>query len=408
MAIYFVDPYKKYYDKLNVASGLSASSSKVQERASFLVSSASRLSTQVGAAAWLEKGQKEIVSSTLPSLSKGVQSLSDGITSSLVVAVDMAVNQLLPTVTELKANDELYEKYLNELNSLVEPSPRYETRRVSLFSKETETVETEAYKQYVAEKTRLETEVAKYKKLCEDGVAKADGIATSINGLSSSLVTIKATGASMDGENYAGSKIYYLTADMEVSRTNTLINYGEYYVVNTAYPVIDYYNHIQKYGIYQEATTDYRNKCLGVSYLYARDLTVGSAKKDMDSAYAGAETWYTMTNSPEEQTALDIVYREITAGRPVAMNVKGPTYRHWVTVVGFKTDVTSAADLKAEDLLILDSWDGKVERMDCEDSRVFIDGKNCGHPNYDWRIDVLKTERYAKIGTGGYTTSANA
>jgi len=109
MAIYFVDPYKKYYDKLNVASGLSASSSKVQERASFLVSSASRLSTQVGAAAWLEKGQKEIVSSTLPSLSKGVQSLSDGITSSLVVAVDMAVNQLLPTVTELKANDELYE-----------------------------------------------------------------------------------------------------------------------------------------------------------------------------------------------------------------------------------------------------------------------------------------------------------
>ena len=408
MAIYFVDPYKTYYDKLNAASGLTASSSKVQEKTSFLVSSVSRLSTQVGSASWLEKGQKEVVSSTLPALSKAVQSLSDGIAATLVVAVDMAVNQLLPTVTELKANDELYEKYLNELNSLVEPSPRYETRRVSWFSKETETVETDAYKEYVAKKTKLEAEVAKYKKLCEDGVAKANEIATSINALSGSLVTVKATGADMDGRNYPGSKEYYLTADMEVSRTNALINYGEYYVVNTAFPVIDYYNHIQKYGIYQDATTDYRNKCLGVSYLYARDLSVGSAKKDMDSAYAGAETWYTMTNSPEEEIALDIVYREITAGRPVAMNVKGPTYRHWVTVVGFKTDVSSADELRAEDLLILDSWDGKVERMDCQDSRVFIDGKNCGHPNYDWRIDVLKPERYAKIGTGGYTTTANA
>ena len=72
--------------------------------------------------------------------------------------------------------------------------------------------------------------------------------------------------------------------------------------------------------------------------------------------------------------------------------------RHWVTVIGFKTEVESGSALKAEDLLILDAWDGEIERMDCEDSRVMASGRTTGQ-NYDWRIDKMNEDRLASIPT---------
>ena len=78
-------------------------------------------------------------------------------------------------------------------------------------------------------------------------------------------------------------------------------------------------------------------------------------------------------------------------------------------MVGFKTDVASADDLKAEDLLILDSWDGKLERMDCSGSRKFVPGSECGHTGkYDWRVDVIEEEYYQYAGTGKKNNTANA
>jgi hypothetical protein len=80
-------------------------------------------------------------------------------------------------------------------------------------------------------------------------------------------------------------------------------------------------------------------------------------------------------------------------GRPMVLQVNGNkagTSRHFVTVVGFKEGVTSAKDLKETDLLIIDSWDGKIERMDTETSRFMTSGAQC-HKDYSgYRLRVLK------------------
>ena len=41
-----------------------------------------------------------------------------------------------------------------------------------------------------------------------------------------------------------------------------------------------------------------------------------------------------------------------------------PGTRHFVEVVGYRSSVTRREDLRVEDLLIIDSFDGKLESMD--------------------------------------------
>lgn len=398
MATFFIDPYKKYYDSLSSASGLVSSANALKEKSSYVLSVVSTLESKVSSAAWTETGHKELVSKNIPTLGASVMSLDKGICDGLVKAVDIAMNQLLPMVTKLKENDELYEKTKAELDSLVAP-PQYVTKK-KLFGG-TETVENEDYKKYVDKKNELEKKLQELEKICKECISDSDGFASTINGLDVGVSVKAQASSSMDGTNYDGVKEYYLTADMEVSRTNTLINYGEYYVVNTAYSVVDYYNHIQDKKIYQRGNKGYQSACLGVSYTHARDLIMKStAKNDIESAYKGCYHYFDNYIVDEEQDALTTIYNEVNAGRPVPINVKGPAGRHWVTVVGFKTNVTSASELKSEDLLILDSWDGLIERMDCSDSRKFVTGYDSGQ-KYAWRVEVLKESRLAEVPGNG-------
>ena len=69
---------------------------------------------------------------------------------------------------------------------------------------------------------------------------------------------------------------------------------------------------------------------------------------------------------------------------------KQGTSRHFVTVIGFKQGV-SRDSITEDDLLILDSWDGKIERMDQENSRFMTSGKDCGKSYSGYRLRVLKT-----------------
>lgn len=403
MATFFIDPYKTYYEKLNSATGMVSSSTSMQEKSSFLVSTSSRLSAQVGSASWVEQGHTELVTSTLPSLDSAVLLLNDSIVSGLVKAVDISINQLLPVLVELKDTDILYENALKELNSLVEPA-RYKTVK-HWWNGKSEQVETDEYREYVSKKTELEEKVTNLEKLCKTLVENAGNLATQINGLGGSVETISSKNivtSSTGGRNYDGVKEYALSSDMEVSRTSTLINYGEYYVVNTNYSVIDYYNHVQDTKLYQAANKKYYNSCSTVAHLHAKELTLGTSKGNSleDTITAGGiDTWYNKNNFIDEnkQVVLNEIYNELSQGRPVTLNCANNSGgRHWVTVVGFKTDVQSGSELTADDLLIFDAWDGKIERMDCEDSRVMASGRTTGQ-NYDWRIDKMNVDRLASV-----------
>lgn len=138
----------------------------------------------------------------------------------------------------------------------------------------------------------------------------------------------------------------------------------------------------------------YGDKCLSFAETHAYALYTGNTSDSAASAanypHGGAFTsWY----SDSEQETLQKIYSEIAAGRPVVVQVNGNkqgTSRHFVTVVGFKDGITDVSQLTQKDLLIMDSWDGKLERMDQANSRFFTTGKDCGKTYSGYYLRVLK------------------
>ena len=87
-----------------------------------------------------------------------------------------------------------------------------------------------------------------------------------------------------------------------------------------------------------------------------------------------------------------MVYNQIVEGKPVIMQVNGNssgTVRHFVTVVGVKSDVKKDT-ISESDLLILDSWDGKLESMDTEYSRFMTTGKETNKDYSGYYLRILK------------------
>jgi hypothetical protein len=136
------------------------------------------------------------------------------------------------------------------------------------------------------------------------------------------------------------------------------------------------------------------DKCLSFAETHAYALYTGntgdSAEKAANYPHSGA---FTSWHSDSEQETLSKIYSEISAGRPVVVQVNGNkkgTSRHFVTVVGFNKNVASSGHLTQKDLLIMDSWDGKIERMDQPNSRFFTTGKDCGKSYSGYYLRVLK------------------
>ena len=170
---------------------------------------------------------------------------------------------------------------------------------------------------------------------------------------------------------------------------------GSWTVVNTAMPVDRYALSLRSRGVYQGANPDrYNDKCLGFAYTHAWGLYNNNASYRGDDGmnYAGAGNFTTYIND-DLQDVLGVVYNEINAGHPVILQVNGNkqgTSRHFVTVVGYDSSVRNASTLQATDLLILDSYDAQLERMDQGNSRFVVTGAAC-HKDYSgYRIQYLK------------------
>jgi len=412
MPIYYVDPYKKYYEQLNNMTSMITKSANMVTNAELVCSTISRLQSQLETALWVELGHKELISNSIPNLSKSAKSLSNNISSNLKVAVDTAMNSLLPTVTELKEKDLQLENKKNELSNLKEPP----TSTNPITGEKTSN-----YIDYCNTKAALENEISTLDKICQDLVAKANSFVEQINGVSSKTQTVQnvevSTTPTISTEtvlNYSGVKEYTLSDSMIIGKTDTLINYGEYYVVNTAYSVEDYQRHILNKRIYQSGSNGFENSCSTIAHVYAKNLTMGYAYDDIRAAVkdggSSPDGYYNknLCISDNKQEVLSAVYSELSQGRPVTLNCANSNGgRHWITIVGFKTDVSSGQELKAEDLLILDPWDGQVERMDCSDSRIMATGSETGQTrNYTgYRIDRLNDNAIAEIPKNKLTSA---
>ncbi len=170
---------------------------------------------------------------------------------------------------------------------------------------------------------------------------------------------------------------------------------GTWQVVNTPIRPDKYATSLQNRKVCQNSDTKkYGGACLGFSDCHAWGLFKGNTSytaKD-GAGYAGASN-FKMYSNENKQSVLKVIYEEIKAGRPCILHVNGNkqgTSRHFVTVVGFKDGVTGD-NITEDDLLIIDSWDAKLERMDQSGSRFMTTGKACGKTDYTgWRVDIMR------------------
>ena len=169
----------------------------------------------------------------------------------------------------------------------------------------------------------------------------------------------------------------------------------EWTVVTTKISVPDYLKVIASNHITQNSDTEkYGDYCLAFAYVHASNMYNGVTTDTNVSAgnYKHASEFSSFYSDSKTET-LQKIYSEILQGRPVVMQVNGNkagTSRHFVTVVGFRNSITDPSALTEEDLLIVDSWDGKVERMDLSSSRFMTTGSQTGKKYSGYYLRTLK------------------
>ena len=183
--------------------------------------------------------------------------------------------------------------------------------------------------------------------------------------------------------------------DVDYAPGDSVVEYNNNYsVVKSTKSVSDYHNVVTSNRISQDSDSKYSDYCLAFAYIHAYSMYSGdtSARAADALKYTYAYKFSSYTND-SKQNVLSKVYSEITNGKPCVLQVNGNTKgtsRHYVTVVGFKRDVKSGSDLKEEDLLILDSWDGRLETMDPSSSRFMTKGKDCGKDYTGYQMFYIK------------------
>lgn len=410
MSKYFIDPYKNYYEKLSSASSIVASADSLKSNAESVVSIYGRLSSQVETSLWKELGYTALASSSIPSLLSYAKVLSENIASGLVNVCNMCINELFAMLSSLKEKDEILENTQQQLTSKknenisatipnghggTKTNPEYEPwkREISELEEKISSLETELQ----TLKQDIDTKVNDIIAL-NGSITYSDLLVTETKTATSSETVI----SSMTGNNYQGQKEYYLNSSMYQGKNGKMLNYGEYSVVDTKLSVAEYAKYIQDHGLTQTKCAVMGNQCLGVSKLYAYDLLTGNVSKNGNSAmqkYSFHGRFNKEYVDDNEQNVLEQMYYYLKSGIPVSINVnqQAKGKRHWVTVVGMKSSVTSAKDLKATDLLILDTYDGNLERMDCSDSRKFSTGYDTGQ-RYGYRFDAVNDATLQEFG----------
>ena len=170
---------------------------------------------------------------------------------------------------------------------------------------------------------------------------------------------------------------------------------GEYDVVQTSVSLKQFASTMHSKGIYQGANPEkYNDKCLSFAYFHAYALFSGdmSGNGDTGMSYTRAGKFKEYDND-NKQEVLKIVLSELQAGRPLVIQVNGNktgTSRHYVTVVGVKKGVT-ASTIKETDLLIFDSYQGTVRKIDGQPgSRFLVTGAACHKKYSGYQIYYLK------------------
>ena len=404
MSEYYNDTYKNYYDKLSK----SKDTSKVKYVSEETVNKLKSLKGQISSSNWQELAVERLANGVLSNIENDSKVLDTNIVNSLNEAKTMSYDELLPALEKLKNTDEKYDEVVNKLKTCDAKD------KASLTS----------------EKTALEKELKSYKNDVDNTISKIKKVSSikDAHGSHRPVYKILSTGLTLEkdetgrlidlaeaagaitlsGVKKATSSSTSRSSDGTSSSSKTTNSSkgngttkltalgGTWNVVKTKTSLEDYVKKVQQNKICQtNNTAKYGDYCLAFSYVHASNMKNGQVDTAADAGnYKHSGEFYTYVND-NKQTVLNKVYDEINSGNPVILQVNGNskgTVRHFVTVVGYKDSVTSGSTITEDDLLILDSWDGAVERMDTSSSRFMTTGKSCGKKDYTgYRLQVLKS-----------------
>ena len=157
---------------------------------------------------------------------------------------------------------------------------------------------------------------------------------------------------------------------------------GADYIIVKSY-LTDYVSYLRRAGVYQGSNEKYKSSCQGFALAHAWGLykNIRSLNGEMANSYYGSGNYSGYVDSSLENI-MQIIYNEILNGRPVVAQVNSNpegTVRHFVTIVGFKSSVTSGYNLTEKDLLYIESWSATLRRMDSNGARFFTTGAKTGH-----------------------------
>ena len=345
---YYIDPYKKYYESLSqtktMSSVVASSIEKLLESGNCL----SKLNNSITNSKWTELGIKELSTNVIPSLKVNHDTLSDNITGVISPAVNKAINELLPEVTKLKEEDEKYDNYQKELNSLV-VVPQYNS----------DGNVNPNYSSYISRKNDLENKIKESKTKCEEYTRNANTIVNAIKALDSKVTDFSVSDFSGGSSSVIGS-----VEGGKMLKMN--IDGQEFYVANTRINLLDYQEYINKYNITQNGGV-LVGECPVFSQYYAMDLMRGTytARDDVIHNNKAPSPRVNVTvESTNKDDVLKYIYDEAVNGRVTTLQVtKAGGGRHIVTIVGFDSSVKSWEDLNSDTILCLDNTTGRVSSL---------------------------------------------
>lgn len=118
-------------------------------------------------------------------------------------------------------------------------------------------------------------------------------------------------------------------------------------------------------------TGRYSGNCLGFCYYYVYcmvdNITDVKVSVALSRYMTSDKLRYATEKYGNPDTMMANLYDLLSAGLPQILMVEAITHpgsRHFVAVVGYRASVSRREDLRPEDLLIIDSFDGKLESMD--------------------------------------------
>ena len=176
-------------------------------------------------------------------------------------------------------------------------------------------------------------------------------------------------------------------------------------ITNSPINLDDYQAHLQKNGLYQNAGL-LGSRCDMLSGYYAMDLLRGSytSKSTMEAGSGGS--CYNLNRTVSDvnvEPIMQYTYDELNKGNPVVLQVtqkrSNEGLRHFVTVVGYSSGVSSYQDLTPENRLVIDCVDGKIQTLN-ERNRNYYNQKG------KYYAKAPTTDFLAKINKQSNTANA--